>query len=131
MVAGTVLVTCLIASLVGSLVFVFFEFPFPGMVTVMRVVIAPVAHTSLVILIFRIVLVVLFLGRGRGRNPDCPSCYTGKRCHRDNPRALLQFRLHSHKLHSFHLYLYGLTHTAVPHVSVPAVPEVLGGTPAS
>src|SRR5579862_6781631 len=55
------LVTRLIASFVSSLVFVFFELSLLGVVTVMRVVIASVAHTHLVVLVLRIILVVLFL----------------------------------------------------------------------
>ena len=45
------LVTGLIATLVSLLVFVFLEFPLLGVVTVMRVVIAPVAHSYLVVLV--------------------------------------------------------------------------------
>ena len=53
---------CPIASLVGFLIFVFSEFPFLlRVVAVMSDVIAPVAHTLLVVLILRIVLIVLFL----------------------------------------------------------------------
>ena len=61
MIRWIALVTCLIASLVIFLVFVFFEVPLLGVVTVTCGVIAPVAHTLLVVLIFRIILVVLLL----------------------------------------------------------------------
>jgi hypothetical protein len=44
MVLGIAVMSCLIASLVRSLVFVFFELSLLGVVTMMRVVIASVAH---------------------------------------------------------------------------------------
>jgi len=61
MIRWIALVTYLIASLVIFLVIVFFEIPALGVVTLMCGVIAPVAHTLLVVLIFRVILIVLFL----------------------------------------------------------------------
>lgn len=55
------LASCLIAAFVIFLVLIFFEAPLLVMVTVMRGIVTPVAHTLLVVLIFRIILVVLFL----------------------------------------------------------------------
>jgi hypothetical protein len=52
------LVTLLIARLVSSLVFVFFEVPLPGVVPVMRFVIPAIAHTYLVVFVFRIILIL-------------------------------------------------------------------------
>ncbi|MGA2429477.1 MAG: hypothetical protein ABSH13_13340, partial [Candidatus Acidiferrum sp.] len=52
------LVTLLIARLVSSLVFVFFEVPLPGVVPVMRFVIPSIAHTYLVVFVFRIILIL-------------------------------------------------------------------------
>ena len=45
-------VTFLIASLVSPLVFVFLELSLPGVVLFMRLVVAAVAHTYLVVLVF-------------------------------------------------------------------------------
>ncbi len=48
----------LVARLVSSLVFVFFEVPLPGVVPVMRFVILAITHTYLVVFVFRIVLIL-------------------------------------------------------------------------
>jgi len=52
------LVTLLVASLVSFLVFVLFKVPLLGVVQVFRMVISAFAHTLLVLLVFRIILVL-------------------------------------------------------------------------
>jgi hypothetical protein len=52
------LMSLLVASLVSFLVFVFLEVPLLGVVLVMLTVILPFAHTLLVRLVFRIILIV-------------------------------------------------------------------------
>jgi hypothetical protein len=52
------MVTLLVARLVSSLVFVFFEVPLLGVVPVMRFVILAITHTYLVVFVFRIVLIL-------------------------------------------------------------------------
>jgi len=52
------LVTLLVARLVSSLVFVFFEVPLLGVVPVMRFVILAITHTYLVVFVFRIILIL-------------------------------------------------------------------------
>ena len=52
------LMSLLVASLVSFLVFVFLEVPLLGVVLVMLTVILPFAHTLLVRLVFRIILIL-------------------------------------------------------------------------
>jgi hypothetical protein len=52
------LVTLLVARLVSSLVFVFFEVPLLGVVPVMRFVILAITHTYVVVFVFRIILIL-------------------------------------------------------------------------
>jgi len=57
------LVPLLVAGLVSSLIFVFFEAPLLGVVTIMLTVILAFTQTLLVLLVFRIVLLMtLVLG---------------------------------------------------------------------
>jgi hypothetical protein len=51
-------VTLLVAGLVGSLVVVLFEVSLLGVIAVMLAVTLAIAHTQLVVLIFRIILIV-------------------------------------------------------------------------
>jgi hypothetical protein len=51
-------VALLVAGLVGSLVVVLFEVSLLGVIPIMRAVTLAIAHTQLVVLIFRIVLIV-------------------------------------------------------------------------
>jgi hypothetical protein len=52
------LVTLLVARLVSFLVFVFFEVPLLGVVLVMHFVILTIAHTYLVVFVFRVILIL-------------------------------------------------------------------------
>src|SRR5579864_2970858 len=54
-------VALLIARLVRSLVFIFLEMPFLGMVPIACIVVAAFTHTLLIVLVLRIVLFVLLL----------------------------------------------------------------------
>jgi hypothetical protein len=59
-------VSLLVTGFVGFLVFVLLEMAFLGMVPAMRFVIFALAHTLLIGLIFRIILVVILEQRSRG-----------------------------------------------------------------
>src|ERR1019366_7874343 len=86
--------TALVASLVILLVVIFLEVPLLGVVSVMREIIVTVAHTLLVVLVFRVILFVLLLWRRR-RHPRRSSGNTNTQSHHPNPQTLLQ--IHSHK----------------------------------
>ena len=53
--------TALVASLICFLVIVYLEVPLLGVVSVVREIILAVAHTLLIVLVFRIILFVLLL----------------------------------------------------------------------
>src|SRR5580692_9184210 len=85
--------TALVASLICFLVIVYLEVPLLGVVSVVREIIPAVARTLLVVLVFRIILFVLFLGRRR-RYPCRSSRNTDTQSHHANPDTLLQIHPH-------------------------------------
>src|ERR1700691_6171393 len=86
--------TALVASLICFLVIVDLEGPLSEVVPVVREIILAVAHTCFVVLVFRIILFVLFLGRGR-RDPCRSSSDTDSQCQYPNPYTI--FQIDSHK----------------------------------
>ena len=79
-------VTLLIASLVSPIVLVFVKVPLPEVVPVMRTVILTFAHSLLVLLVFRIILVRARGIHGRRRySTNRGSRDTRKHRYRQNP----------------------------------------------
>ena len=88
------MMAALITGLICFLVIGYLEVPLPEVVSVVREIILAVAHTLLVVLVLRIILFVLFLGRRR-RDPCRSSSDTETQSHHPNPYTLLQ--IHSHR----------------------------------
>ena len=87
----------LITSLVSLLIFVFLEVVLLVVVAVMRTVIAPFAHTLLIVLVLGIIRFMLFLFRRRHYSSRS-SADANPQSEHSNPGTLLQ--IYSHKIFS-------------------------------
>jgi len=90
------IVASLIPSLVSIAIIILFEIMFLVVIALVHLVIPAVAHAHLIILIFRVILVVVFLRSGRRQQPRCASGDPDSHCHDRHPCALFQIPVQFH-----------------------------------